>query len=460
MQLELKIGKTSFIVKESLRVEVVFRNGGSATVSVPEIANIHNRVLNYYLTGPSIEKELAFQYGKPAAAHVPDEATLVPVAPGSELAEAITLEKRVKEWKPGAYTLRATLDAGKQKLQSNVVAFEILEPEVKSGQVILDSVSSSEPFMRVLFEAAAQGTSRLYQGFFGESRPGLETAPTVRFSEVMALPSGASDVATLWADFDRSMVSPRYIWLNGHTVSLQEFQAQPITFDLGNEKLLRPGLMSRDAGALLVSWNGSHVTLTRVPRKGPAAKAWEVTLPLPASAGRVWQTSTAKVTVVFAAQQENVVSLFLVEEGKLIAKTEIDKAILLPNSEPGLAIASDGTVRASVLVAAPDQPRSISIADWKWSRSEPNSEAKRQLAINLAQDPKTSAVVYAFGPGVPRRDWVIVYGGDIVVTSGSPTRPRMLPGAPVLPLALLPRPQMSYLLLKDAKDVVNMAPMY
>lgn len=308
--------------------------------------------------------------------------------------------------------------------------------------------------------ASAGGASRLYQGFFTESRPGLETSPSSNFVEVLVVPSTAADVVALWADFDRSMVSPRYGWLSGHTVAVQEFQSEPITFDLGEAKLLRPGLMSRESDALFVSWHGTHATLTSVPRKGPASKLWEATLPMSASSGRVWLTPEGKVTVAFVAQHENAVSLFLVQDGKVIASAAIEKAVALPDSEPGLAIASDGTIRTSLLVADPEHRRAISIVDWQWSRAEPHAEAKRLPVVNLPQDPKAAAVVYALSPGVPRRDWVILYGENIVVTSGSPTRPRMLNGTPTLPLQLLPRAEMSFLLLKHPKDILYLTPMF
>ena len=458
MELELKMSKTQFIRKESLRAEVIVHNRGSAPLSVPAVASSRNLALSYRLTGPSVARELVFQYGRPDGLRIPGGPELVSVAPGGEVSTPITIEQRLNEWKPGPHTLSASLKWNGETVPSNTVSFEILEPEVKSGQVIGDSVPSTN--MRVLFMASAGGASRLYQGFFTESRPGLETSPSSNFVEAFEAPSAATDVATLWADFDRSMVSPRYVWLTGHTVSVQEFQSQPISFDLGEEKLLRPGLMSREADALFVSWHGSHATLTRVPRKDPASKVWEATLPLPASSGRVWLTSEGKVTAVFAAQRATAVSLFLVQDGHVIATAAIEKAIALSNSEPGLAISSDGTIRASLLVADPEQPRAISIVDWQWSRAVPHAEAKRQLAVNLTQDPKASAVVYALASGIPRRDWVILYGSDIVVTSGSPARPRMLNGTPMLPLQLLPRAEMSFLLLKHPKDIIYLAPMF
>ena len=458
MELELKIRKTYFIIKESLRVEVIVHNRGAAPASVPAVADSRNRTLSYRLTGPSVDKEFVFHYGKPGGMQIPGGPAMVSVAADGQVSTPITIENRLNTWKPGPHTLTASLEWNGKAIQSNTVSFEILEPEVKSGQVIGDSVPSTN--MQVLFMASAGGANRLYQGFFTESRPGLETSPSSNFVEVLAAPSTATDVVALWADFDRSMVSPRYVWLSGNTVAVQEFQSEPVTFDLGEDKLLRPGLMSSEADALFVSWHGSHVTLTRVPRKGPASKVWEATLPLPASAGRVWLTPDGQVTAVFSANHASTVSLFLVQDGRVIATAAIEKAVTLPESEPGLAISSDGTIQTSLLVADPEQRRAISIVDWQWSRGEPQAEAKRLPAVNLLQDPKAAAVVYELSHGVPRRDWVILYGDNIVVTSGSPARPRMLNGTPVVPLQLLPRAQMSFLLLKHPKDIIYLTPMF
>jgi hypothetical protein len=462
MELEITIAKTQFIQQESLRVEVIVHNRGVAAVSVPEVADTRNRDLSYHLTGPSFPKGFVFQYAPEGARVIPGGPEMLSVPPGGAVSVPIEIEKYWPDWKPGAHTLRATLSWGGERIESNLLSFEILQPEVKSGQVVVDSVSSSREPMRAVFLASAGGVNHLYQGFFSEARPGHEASPESSFAEAFEVPATASSVAALWADFDRpsAMVPPRYVWLSGHTAAVQEFQSPPITFDLGEEKLLRPGIMTRNADALFVSWHQAHAMLTRVPRQGPAAKVWDATLPFPAAAGRVWLTQEGKVTALFAAERSNTVSMFLVQEGNVIATTEIEKAVLLPQSEPGLAIASDGTIRASVLVAEPEQRRRISTVEWKWKPGEPDVAPQRQPAVDLAQDPKAAAVTYAFSPGVPRRDWVILCGSEIIFTNRSPRRPRMLNGTPILPLQLLPRAEMSYLLVKQPEEIVYLAPMF
>lgn len=462
MELELKIGKTQFILKESLRLEVIVHNRGSGAVSVPAIADSRNRALSYRLMGSSFPKELVFQYAGPDAMTIPGGPAMLTVESGGSVSVPISIEKYWTDWKPGAHKLRAILNWGGESIESNLLLFEILNPEVKSGQVIVDSVSSSSESMRAVFLVSAGGVNRLYQGFFREARPGLETRPESNFTEAFEVPATATSVAALWADFDRrsAMVSPRYVWLRGHSAAVQEFQSPPVTLDLGEEKLMRPGVLTRDADALLVSWNGSHAMLTRVPRKGAPSKVWDATLPFSAADGRVWLTPEGKVTVVFAAERSNTVSMFLVQEGQVIATTEIENAVLLPQSEPGLAIASDGTIRASVLVAEPEQRRRISTVEWKWKHGEPGVAPERQRVVDLAQDPRAAAVVYTFSAGVPRRDWVILYGSEIIVTNRSPGRSRILDGTPILPLQLLPRAQTSYLLVKHPREIVYLAPMF
>ena len=193
---------------------------------------------------------------------------------------------------------------------------------------------------------------------------------------------------------------------------------------------------------------------------GAAANVWNVTLPFAAADGRVWITQNGTVTVILTAERSNNVSLFLVQDGKVVATTEIERAALVPQSEPALAISADGTLRASVLVADPDHKRTISIAGWEWKPGEAIAAPKREPAATLAQDPKAAAVIYAFAPGIPWRDWVILLGGDVIVTSRSPARPRLLEGSPILPLQLLPRAQTSYLLVKHPKEIVYLAPMF
>ena len=462
MQLEIKLGKTQFIVKESLRVEVTFHNNGAAAVSIPAIADTRNRALSYYLTGPTFPKEFVFQYARAGARTIPGDPDLQSVPPGGKVTTPFSIERFVSEWKPGRHTLHAVCKLGGGTLESNTVSFEILYPEVKAGQVMADAARSSNPYMRAVFLASVGGANKLYQGFFEESHPDIESSPRSNFVEAFEIPSTASSVNSLWADFDRlsEKIALRHGWSDGHLAAVQEFQSAPITFDLHNEKLLRPGLMTRQAEALFVSWLGPHVTLTRVPRSGPATKVWEAKLPLDATDGRVWITPQAKVTAAFTAEHDNVVHLFLVQDGKVLATTGIEKAALLPQSEPGLAISSEGDYRVSVLVADPAQKRQISTVDWLWSPAKLDLPAKRQPAVTLRQDPTAAAVIYAFAPGVPRRDWVILLGSNIIVTRQSPERPQMLNGAPLLPLQLLPRERTSYLMLTHPKEIVYLTPLF
>jgi hypothetical protein len=462
MELELKIDKPQFMVQESLRVEVTMSNGSSAAVIVPEIADARNRALSYQLTGPSFPKGFSFQYARDPEKRMSGDPAMRTIGPGAKLSVPIAIEKYWSGWKPGSHTLRAVLSLGVEKIESNVLHFEILQPKVKSAEVLADSeVSVSQPVRAVLL-ASAGGASHVYQVFLTEPNPSLEKNPETNFSQLFEVPEGATAVAALWADFNRAgeMVSPRYVWLNGQTAAVQEFQSPPITFDLGKDAVVRPGIMTRDGVALLVTWSGAHVNLTRIPRKGTASKAWELTLPLPASAGRAWITSDGKITAVFVAEHSSRVCMFLVQDGKVIANTEVQDSALLPRSEPALSISPDGTIRSTVLVADPKRQRSISTVEWKWKPGEGEVAPKRETAVDLAQDAKAAEVIYSFSPGEPRRDWVILCGSNILVTGRSPRRPRVLKGTPVLPLQLVPRTEMSYLLVEDPKQILYLDPVF
>jgi hypothetical protein len=462
MEIELTTRKAQFILGESLRVEVTVHNRSDVAVAVPAIADTRNTSLSYRLTGPSVPADFVFQYARPGGRRLTGEPEMVSLEPGGQVTVPITIEGRTREWQPGAHVLRATLDVGGSTVESNTLSFEILEPTVLAGRVVAEALSSPGGVLRVEVLAAAGGTTRVYQGFFTEARPGLETEPALSLTEALEVPPGASDLGALWTDFQRSgsMISPRYVWLDGRTVAVQEFQSPPITFEVGTERLLRPGILTREGDALLVSWEGRNATLTRVPRNGAASRVWEATLPLPAADGRVWITPDGKVTAVFTAEGTAGVSLAVVREGAVIGTTVIEDAVLLPSSEPGITISGDGAIWVSVLVAEPARRRTVSIVDWDWKPGEVGTAATRRPAATLAQDAKAAAVVYTLSGSAPRRDWVILQGTDIILTSRSPGRPRMLNATPFLPLQVLPRPEMSFLLLRHPKQIATLTPLY
>ena len=118
MELELKMPKTRFILRESLRVDVVVRNRGGTSVEVPAIASNANRALSYHLTGTSFDKEFVFHYAAPGAMVRPGPPAMEPLAPGQSMNEPLAIEGYVNNWKPGKHTLYAQLEAGGVQLKS------------------------------------------------------------------------------------------------------------------------------------------------------------------------------------------------------------------------------------------------------------------------------------------------------------------------------------------------------
>ncbi len=461
MELELKMAKTRFIPGESLGAELIISNPASSAVSVPEVADSRNEILSYQLSGPSFAKDLVAHYGMAGGRRPAGDPPLVSIPAGGDESTNLEFDKYATTWTPGTHTLRAVMRWEGKQITSNVLTFDIQKADALSAQLIAEAGVNTSAGMRAVVLAATDSDRRLYQGVFREARPGLESPPERYFVEVFPVPT-ATSVAALWTNFDRrsAMVSPRYVWQRDQAVGVQEVQASPIMFDVGEGHLVRPAVMTSDAMAHFVSWHGARVTLTQVPRTGTPATVWETVLPMPAAGGRAWITRDNLMTAVFAAEQSGVVYLFLVQAGRVIANTTVTDAALLPQSEPGLWIAADGTIRASLLVADPQRLRHVTLVDWTWTATAATTAPTRQPAATLAQDAKAAAVTYALSGGTPRRDWVILCGDAIVVTNRSPNKPRMLSDAPMLPLQVLTTEPMSFLLLKHPTKLVYLTSLY
>jgi len=476
MVLELKLSKSKFILRESIKVEVVLRNTGASAADVAVVADNRNTALRYTLAGPSFEEPFAFSYGGPKVFRIPGDPAKETLGPGAELSTPITVQQYHKGWKTGKHTLRAEMG----EVKSNTVEFEVLEPEVLSAEVLVDQAPSPTTFMRVLFLANAGkgGPAGIYQAFFPEVQPDVELTPEGNIMQTIPADPRARQVAGSWTSgFDRSsLLFARFGWRgeNG-LLGVDEFESQVTVQASGKSATVRPSYLTEAGDLIWMTLADREVSLWRVPRKeaGEPVQLWTLELPFQPSVSRfAYQAAEGgKAAGLFAAEtldgEEQVpcVEAVLVNlDGQIIDTLKASKAKMIPQSEAGLWVSAKGDVRALLLLADPEDPRKLRVAEWvRPHDTEPEKTvaAQEKPAFEVPEDPIASAAIY--GPPLlsnPRRDWVVVLENGFLVTNRDPGNPRELEGQAVLPLQLLPRPQMTYLLMTHPAEVVYLAPMF
>ncbi len=450
MELELKISKTRFILRESLRVDVVVHNRGGTSVEVPAIASNANRALSYHLTGTSFDKEFVFYYAASGAMVRPGPPAMEPLPPGQSMNEPLAIEGYVNNWKPGKHTLYAQLETGGVQLKSNRLEFEILRSTVRSAQVMPEITEAGSGSMRILFMAESAGVNRLYQAFLPEISPDIETSGKGSFNEVFEVPAEATGAVGMWTNFSRSggMFIPRYGWQSKDSVAVQEMGSPAVMLSAADGTLVRPAMLNQASDALLLRWQGPRAALTRIARGGVPTEVWSAKLPFTPVSGRAFLANELDVSAVFAGEQEGKVVLAVVREGKVRATVKIERAVLLPESEPGFTVGADGSVKASILVSDPADKHLVSSIEWQSGKLVSN--VKKGQPFRLAADAVAAAAIYAGG----RHEWVILMADGKVVNNYDPTRPRTVYGTPARPLQLLPRKTATFLLATHPDEMV------
>jgi hypothetical protein len=306
----------------------------------------------------------------------------------------------------------------------------------------------------------------------------VELTPEGNIMQTIPADPRARGVSGSWTSgFDRSsLLFARFGWRgeNG-LLGVDEFESQVIVQPSGKSATVRPTYLTEAGDLIWMTVADREVSLWRVPRKeaGEPVRLWSTELPFPPSISRFSYHADAsgdQGAGLFAAETTDAEAPPAVEavlvnlDGQIIDTLKVSKAKLIPQSEAALLVNAIGDVRAALLVADPEDPRKLRVAEWVRPHDTEAGKivaAQEKPVFEVPEDPVGSAAIY--GPPLlsnPRRDWVVVLENGSVVTNRDPGNPRELEGQAVFPLQLLPRPQMTYLLMTHPAEVVYLAPMF
>lgn len=445
------------MLREAIRIDISVRNTGQTPVDIPAIADSRNRDLTYILSGSSVQQPFSFHYGSAAELRMPGSPRLKSIAPGDDLSTTITVQKYWKDWKTGKHSLQARLG----DVLSNRVDFEIVAGEVLSAQVMADG-DDSPLNMRVLFLAQAGGVRRLYQAFFPEIDPAVATTPKGSLQEAAPAQPGATEVVAAWTTADRSRLPfTRFGWYGGGKLGIQDSaEEEPPVIVQTTGSFVRPAFLAEQGDYLVVTIGDRQASLLRIPssENGKPTISWQAALPFQPSSGRAHRERNGTVHVVL---QNEGTSFALLRDGQVIHHWNHGGGRpLIAGIEPGLGVLPDGGIRVALLLREGDDPKRARLVEWVWRRDGAEPATVYHPPFELPDHPVQAGLIYSLGGGNLRLDWVVTLPDGMIVTNRDPGSARKVEGEAITPLQLLPRKQITYLLMKHPVELLYLAPLF
>jgi hypothetical protein len=341
---------------------------------------------------------------------------------------------------------------------SNVVNFVIEPPEILAAEAMVDLDGRNTGFLRVEFLARTPSGPRLYQAFFSEPRTEAHGLTTSDFKEAVKAPAEAERVLAPWTNFTRSEAYfARFGWESKNAIGVEEDPREKSSarFPSDGMRWARPALMVREGDVDVFGWKDRRIVVARLAREGKPAElvaSGELAATPVACRATLGPESlgSRRVAVAVSANAQGMdLTLVVMSQGKLLMKAEHVEALLpLRGSEPDVAVAADGTIRAAVIaVDAADRTQAVLVE----LVQTPEGVRTRSGALGpFAGEARAAAVVYRplATEGGPR--WAVLLNDGRMIDNVSSGRPRALSGAPFVPLQLIARSGQTYVVVRDA----------
>lgn len=453
MKLELSVGRDRFLLGESISVDIRLKNTGAQAVEVPKLKNVQNTQPVYRLEGPSYPKGVTFSLrdvklaGDPAALRAKDEPSTYRLAAGDEMETGFDLGQLKPIHQPGEYAISAKIDWNGWSVEAAPVKFRVEKAEFLEASLGIDVATASTRTLRAVWIAESPTGRMLGESFFYENRPDLGEFQLTGTRIIRAIGPTASNAFCPWVNFDR-MSSPKFWhgWQEGTVLAaFSDDESAPRTYDLGSKKvqIVRPTLMSRsgDLDVLVLGANRKTLQMVRFlpgDTKSKPAAAWTIDLPEESVAialGIGPEAEGGSRVAASFSQTGSKMEVRLIRIGdhsaELSAPLSFANAFALPNQEPSVSIAPDGTVHASVLFARHPLLRSLTVADVTAPR---NGEASVAISdVGRAAAPVLQGwTAQSVSEGPPARRWLIRMENGTAGGGSGPTPVPAVAGALVV----------------------------
>jgi len=378
MKLELNLPRELYLTGEKVNVDVRLTNTGQASVSAPLLDRLDASQPVYVLRGPSYPSGVSFNRRGDSPVSASQQPT-DPLGPGEtfETGFDITALKPIAE--PGEYSLSARIESQGLSAEAAPVQFRIEKAKFLESSLGVDVYASSTRTLRAVWIADVTGKRLLGESFLYESRPDLGEVKVNSTRIIHETGLQATTPFGPWVNFDRmGAVKYWHGWQEGQQLLVfSDDESKPRTFDIGSRKarIVQPTLMTKsgELNVLILGENRKTLQMIRFRSEmGPPDVAWTAALPEEAAGFRLGVGSAAEGGSRVAASISQIgdkLAIRLIRIGDRSAEIGAPSTIsgfVLPDSEPSIAIAGDGSVHVTAVFARDPSMRSIGVTNLAW----------------------------------------------------------------------------------------------
>ncbi len=478
----------TFVVGETVDLDLTLVNAGAVPVQIPDIGVPGIGYPVYTLTGPDYPGGIRFikipldEHERPPSARPPSPRAPPPrlreIAPGQVLETGVAVSRTITIDQPGSYTIAARLAYGGVDLAAGPLAFRLLANTFLDAGLALDSPARGSG-CRVVWLGEGEGAHRVGEAWLVENRPDLGEIERPTLRRVRELPPDASNAFAPWSNYDRADALFHWDgWREGsRLVALQAGAASPRHADLGSTAawMVAPALMPRSGRMLAFAVDphgGRLATVVFLPdSETPPSVSWRP-LPLPAVAGAAALPPAGEAAEVLLIgpvpatqppsgpiRHDLSLAVLTGDPNAAPRRTVVAGVVAMSGSVPAFHIGPDGTGRASLIALANGGQQTMVLVDVVFP---PNLDPPLTTVTPLppvSRPAVAAAVAFRSGGDGAGRDWALLFAGDEIVSSRSDFRPMRLPLHPAVPLQLVSRPSLTYVLAVDPVSGPTLLPL-
>jgi hypothetical protein len=458
VKISLEIPQESYLVSESIPVEMKLTNPGPSSIQVPDPTEPGNRRPIYSLAGPGYEKGTTFTYGSAIAkgterGNVPLQ--LRRLAPGESVSDAFFLGSRVALKEPGEYRLSAQFDWEGVKTVSETRVFTLRPNAISTASLAMDMFADSVRSVRAVWIGQGAGTHQLGETVFYQDQHDMVMTLN-RARSIQQVGPQAEDPFCPSTNFSRaSKMAAWYGWREGNRLLALPMNGAPLHLDFPQPfRIIRAPLMppSTDLDVFLLSGDSSRLMLARFHHpdlKGttlPPKLLWTQTLEAPAVAAAATLSAEAAGSqrlLVITAQDGATLLMTVIDAGDAgnsgpVRTLRIPNAYALPDSQPASYLRQDRSIWISVVISTNPEHTELALVDAVIPEQAGNRAEPKITPISQTKNaPKGAATVFDISQsGTATRDWAVLLTDGQVIHAAAGNRVK-LASPPVLPLELV-----------------------
>jgi len=380
MKLELVLPRHLYLAGEKISIDVQLTNTGAEAIDAPTLETGGNAQPVFHLQGPAYPQGISFNLRdakRGAEGYPPPPPSTHHVAAGGMMEGGFILNSIMPINEPGEYRVSARMDWNGWSAEAAPIKFSVDKAKFVEASLGMDVFSRSTRSVRAVWIAESAEGRLLGESSLYETRPELGEVSLSSTRIIRGVGAKATNPFCPWVNFDR-IEAPKFWhgWQEGAALmAFSDDEKEPRTFDIGSPKaqIVQPTYMNHagDLDVLVLGENRKTLRLVRfAAAEGNPSVVWSIDLRDPVSSIALGVGAADKGgprVVTYVTQTGLKMSIHLMSIGDKPAEADppavVTNAFLLPDSQPSVSIAADGTIHASVVYAKHPGLGTLAVAD-------------------------------------------------------------------------------------------------